>query len=81
MLVGINGFGWIGKQVYRILAKNGINVALVNDPSINIRYFHYLAKFDSIYGNLEDLQRRQKSIVAHGIETHPSTELEPENIP
>ncbi|ELA41977.1 glyceraldehyde-3-phosphate dehydrogenase, type I [Vittaforma corneae ATCC 50505] len=80
MIVGINGFGRIGKQVYRILVKNGVNVALVNDPFVDIKYFYYLAKFDSVYGTLEDIQQRQKSVIAHGIETFLSNESEPENI-
>lgn len=80
MIVGINGFGRIGKQVYRILVKNGVSVALVNDPFVDIKYFYYLAKFDSVYGTLEDIQQRQKSIIAHGIETFLSNECEPENI-
>lgn len=80
MIVGINGFGRIGKQVYRILVKNGVKVALVNDPFIDIKYFYYLAKYDSIYGTLEDIKEKSNSIVAHGIETFLSTEMEPENI-
>jgi len=81
MIVGINGFGRIGKQVYRILVKNGVNVALVNDPFIDIKYFFYLAKFDSVYGTMDGIQQRQKSIIAHGVETFLSTETEPEHIP
>lgn len=81
MIVGINGFGRIGKQVYRILVKNGVQVSLVNDPFIDIKYLYYLAKFDSIYGTMDGIQMRQKSIVAHDIETFLCMETEPENIP
>lgn len=80
MIVGINGFGRIGKQVYRILAKNGVRVALVNDPFIDIKYFYYLAKFDSVYGTLENIEQKSKSIVAHGIETFLSNESDPKDI-
>ncbi|KAM0680420.1 hypothetical protein GINT2_001480 [Glugoides intestinalis] len=80
MIVGINGFGRIGKQVYRILVKNGIRVALVNDPFIDLNYFHYLAKYDSIYGTLNDVQKGAKSILAYGCETFLSNESEPKDI-
>lgn len=80
MIVGINGFGRIGKQVYRILVKNGIKVALVNDPNIDVKYFHYLVKYDSVYGTLEEIELKQRSIVAHGIETFLTNESDPRDI-
>lgn len=80
MIVGINGFGRIGKQVYRILVKNGVKVALVNDPNIDLQYFYYLAKYDSVYGTLEDIEIKLKSIVSHGIETFLSNETDPKEI-
>lgn len=80
MIVGINGFGRIGKQAYRILVKNGIKVALVNDPNIDVKYFYYLVKFDSVYGTLEEVELKSKSIVAHGIETFLTGESDPRDI-
>jgi glyceraldehyde 3-phosphate dehydrogenase len=35
MKVGINGFGRIGRQVFRILQQNGIEVAAINDLTDN----------------------------------------------
>lgn len=80
MIIGINGFGRIGKQVYRILIRNKIKVALINDPFIDLEYLFYLAKYDSIYGALEDIELASSSIIAHGIETYLSSHSEPENI-
>jgi len=80
MIVGINGFGRIGKQVYRILVKNGVKVALVNDPNIDLKYFYYLAKYDTVYGTIEEIDIGAKSITAHGIETFLSNETDPRDI-
>ena len=35
MKVGINGFGRIGRQVFRILHERGVEVALINDLTDN----------------------------------------------
>ncbi len=47
--VGINGFGRIGKMVFRILHERGVNVALINDL-IGGKSLAYLLKYDSVYG-------------------------------
>ena len=49
MKVGINGFGRIGRQVFRILHGRGVEVALINDLTDNKTLAHLL-KYDSIYG-------------------------------
>jgi glyceraldehyde 3-phosphate dehydrogenase len=48
MKVGINGFGRIGRQVFRILHSRGVEVALINDLTDNKTLAHLL-KYDSIY--------------------------------
>ena len=48
MKVGINGFGRIGRQVFRILHGRGVEVALINDLTDN-RTLAHLLKYDSIY--------------------------------
>jgi len=48
MKVGINGFGRIGRQVFRILHARGVEVALINDLTDN-RTLAHLLKYDSIY--------------------------------
>ncbi len=47
--VGINGFGRIGKMVFRILHERGVEVALINDL-IGGKSLAYLLKYDSVYG-------------------------------
>lgn len=48
MKVGINGFGRIGRQVFRILHGRGVEVVLINDLTDNKTLAHLL-KYDSIY--------------------------------
>ena len=48
MKVGINGFGRIGRQVFRILHERGVEVALINDLTDNKTLAHLL-KYDSTY--------------------------------
>ena len=77
MIVGINGFGRIGKQIYRILVKNGIQVGLINDPALDIDNLFYQARYDSVYGIIGDIFIGTNTITAHGIETALSREKNP----
>ena len=49
MKVGINGFGRIGRQVFRILHERGVEVALINDLTDN-KTLAPLLKYDSTSG-------------------------------
>lgn len=49
MKIGINGFGRIGRQVFRILHQRGLEVGLINDLTDN-RTLAHLLKYDSVYG-------------------------------
>ena len=49
MKVGINGFGRIGRQIFRIMHERGYDVVLVNDLTDNATLAHLL-KYDSNYG-------------------------------
>jgi glyceraldehyde 3-phosphate dehydrogenase len=49
MNIGINGFGRIGRQIFRIAQERGLNVVLVNDLTSNEALANLL-KYDSNYG-------------------------------
>ncbi len=49
MKIGINGFGRIGRQIFRIATERGLDVALVNDLTDN-ETLGMLLKYDSNYG-------------------------------
>lgn len=49
-MVGINGFGRIGRLVLRACLEKGIRVVAVNDPFIDLKYMVYMFKYDSTHG-------------------------------
>jgi len=52
--VGINGFGRIGRIVFRnALLSDDIEVVAVNDPFINLDYMVYMFKYDSTHGRFK----------------------------
>jgi glyceraldehyde 3-phosphate dehydrogenase len=58
--IGINGFGRIGRLVFRrLLQKNGFNVVAINDIT-DAKTLAYLLKYDSIHG------KYQKKVAAEG---------------
>jgi len=53
MKVGINGFGRIGRAVFRVNMKNKMfDVVAINDVNPSTENLAYLLKYDSIYGRL-----------------------------
>ncbi|MDR1678599.1 MAG: type I glyceraldehyde-3-phosphate dehydrogenase [Prevotellaceae bacterium] len=49
--VGINGFGRIGRLVFRAAQeRNDIQVVAVNDPFLDLDYLIYMLKFDTVHG-------------------------------
>ena len=52
--VGINGFGRIGRLVFRAsLGRKDIEVVGVNDPFLDPSYAAYMLKYDTIHGKYE----------------------------
>lgn len=64
--VGINGFGRIGKQVFKILRERGYEVSVINDPFLDIDYVHYLLKYDSTFGGEKEVKLDGKRIIYKG---------------
>ena len=51
--VGINGFGRIGRLVFRAGLKNdNINFVGINDPFIDPEYMCYMLRYDTMHGKL-----------------------------
>jgi len=49
--VGINGFGRIGRLVFRASVANpNIEVLGINDPFIDPKYMEYMLKYDTVHG-------------------------------
>lgn len=53
MKVGINGFGRIGRSIYRIIKEQNLfDIAVINDINPEAKNMAYLLKYDSEYGRL-----------------------------
>lgn len=80
--LGINGFGRIGKIVFRILQTHpNIEVSLINDP-MPLETMVYLLKYDSIHGPFNaDVRIGDKGIFVNSYFIPVTTEKDPENIP
>ena len=51
MKVGINGFGRIGRAIFRIMwEREGIDCVSINEPNATIDDMVYFLKYDSLYG-------------------------------
>jgi len=49
--IGINGFGRIGRLVFRAAYGNpAFNIVAINDPFITPKYMAYMLKYDSVHG-------------------------------
>ena len=81
MKVGINGFGRIGRQVFRILHERGVEVALVNDLTDN-ETLAYLLKYDSNYGKFPgDVSHDDDNIIVDGKKVQATAIKNPEELP
>ena len=81
MKIGINGFGRIGRQVFRIMHERGLDVALVNDLTDNKTLAHLL-KYDSVYGRFPgEVTHDDAFIVVDGKKVHATATRDPEELP
>jgi len=48
--IGINGFGRIGKLVFRAAIEKGKTVVAINDPFMNMDYLLYQLQYDTVHG-------------------------------
>ncbi|KAH8769918.1 glyceraldehyde-3-phosphate dehydrogenase [Diaporthe sp. PMI_573] len=81
--VGINGFGRIGRIVFRnAIEHNDVDVVAVNDPFIEPTYAAYMLKYDSSHGNFKgDVQVNGSDLTVNGKTVKFYTERDPAAIP
>jgi len=81
--VGINGFGRIGRIVYRnALELQDIDVVAINDPFIDLQYMVYMFKFDSVHGRFKGtIEARDGNLIINGKSIHVYAERDPAFIP
>ncbi len=84
MKVGINGFGRIGRQVFKALRDyypDDIQVVAVNDLTDNNTLAHLL-QYDSNYGPLDaDVSATEETIIVDGEEIRAFAERDPAKLP
>ncbi|GBF64667.1 glyceraldehyde-3-phosphate dehydrogenase [Trichophyton mentagrophytes] len=80
--VGINGFGRIGRIVFRNAYENpDIQVVAVNDPFIETKYAEYMLKYDSQHGQFKDeISHDESGLVVGGKHIKFYAERDPANI-
>ncbi|KIM99021.1 hypothetical protein OIDMADRAFT_127461 [Oidiodendron maius Zn] len=81
--VGINGFGRIGRIVFRnAIEHSDIDVVAVNDPFIEPKYAAYMLKYDSVHGQFQgDVKATETGLIVNGKEIRFYGERDPANIP
>ena len=81
--IGINGFGRIGRLVFRAAMSNpGIKVVGINDPFIDVEYMVYMLKYDSVHGRFKGTaEARDGKLVVNGNPISVFAAMKPEEIP
>ena len=81
MKVGINGFGRIGRQIFRILHGRGHEVALVNDLTDN-ETLAQLLKYDSNYGKFKgEVSYDDENLIVDGKKVRVTAIKDPAELP
>jgi len=80
--IGINGFGRIGRLVFRAACgRDNIQIVGINDPFIDLEYMKYMLKYDSVHGRFEgEISSRDGKLVVNGNEIVVFAEKDPANI-
>jgi glyceraldehyde 3-phosphate dehydrogenase len=81
--VGINGFGRIGRLVFRAsLQRDDIDVVGINDPFLDPEYMAYLFKYDSVhYRSKATVEVKGDTLVIDGKDIAVCAEKNPADIP
>uniref|UniRef100_A0A2A4JKW8 Glyceraldehyde 3-phosphate dehydrogenase NAD(P) binding domain-containing protein n=1 Tax=Heliothis virescens TaxID=7102 RepID=A0A2A4JKW8_HELVI len=81
--VGINGFGRIGRVIFRTCLQNpSIELSAINDPAIDIEYICYLIKFDSTHGKFKgNITHSDNDINIDGLVVKVFREKLPHSVP
>ncbi|OEG70534.1 glyceraldehyde-3-phosphate dehydrogenase [Candidatus Endomicrobiellum trichonymphae] len=79
--VGINGFGRIGRLVFRAAQnRNDIKVVAVNDL-INVEYMAYMLKYDSVHGTFKGtVEMKNGNLIVNGNTVRVTAEKNPADL-
>lgn len=81
--VGINGFGRIGRIVFRNAVEHSdVDIVAVNDPFIETKYAAYMLKYDSTHGVFKgEIKEDGKNLIVNGKTIRFYQERDPASIP
>ncbi|CBZ51119.1 glyceraldehyde 3-phosphate dehydrogenase, related [Neospora caninum Liverpool] len=81
--LGINGFGRIGRLVFRAAMEHGdVEVLAINDPFMSLDYMVYLLRYDSVHGHYPgEVGHKDGKLVVNGKSVTVFNEKEPTAIP
>ena len=81
--VGINGFGRIGRLVFRAALKNpDVKIVGINDPFIDLDYMVYMLNYDTVHGRFDgEAYIKDGKFVVNGNAIDVFACMKPEEIP
>lgn len=82
--IGINGFGRIGRLVFRaaMLQPELYEIVGINDPFVTVDYMVYMTKYDSVHGRFNgDVCEKDGKLCVNGRCVNVYAEMSPEQIP
>ena len=80
--VGINGFGRIGRMVFRAISKEFPNIEVVGiNDLLDPEYLAYMLKYDSVHGNFQgDIAVDGHTLIVNGKSIRLTAERDPANL-
>ena len=79
--IGINGFGRIGRLVFRAaMAKDNVEVVGINDL-ISVEYMAYMLRYDTMHGQFKGtIEVKDGNLVVNGQSIRVTAEKDPANL-
>lgn len=81
--MGINGFGRIGRLVFRAALNNpNVEIVGINDPAIDPAYMVYMAKYDTVHGQFKgELGHTEDALIVNGKKIPVFSSMTPADVP
>ncbi|MCL1850135.1 MAG: type I glyceraldehyde-3-phosphate dehydrogenase [Bacteroidetes bacterium] len=81
MKIGINGFGRIGRLVFRAsILRENVQIVGINDL-LDVNYMAYMLKYDTVHGQFKgDVSVQDGKLVVNGQEIRITAEKDPANL-
>src|SRR3954468_15655123 len=79
--VGINGFGRIGRMVFRAAVQRGdVEIVAINDL-LDVDYLAYMLKYDSVHGRFKGtIEVKDGKLVVNGKAVRTTAETDPSKL-